>query len=238
MNLLYSFESFILDCLFPVFCYGCGQEGLWLCRICQEKLLKTSPTCIVCKKITFSDSTHVLGVTCRSCKNHTSIHRFYSPFSYQDPLIRLMIHDIKYARLTSLIPELSHAVFKALSYFRVTFPSDAIFIPIPMHRRRKNHRGFNQSALLAKVLASLFGALYNEDILIKPKPTLPQVGLSLENRLTNLQGSFEVKDKAEVRGKCVVLVDDVKTTGSTLEIAARVLKEAGAREIIAITIAH
>ena len=107
-----------------------------------------------------------------------------------------------------------------------------------MHRSRKRVRGFNQSELIAARLSSLINLRAENHILRKNKKTAPQVGLSGEKRRNNIIGSFSVSNPESVKNKNVILVDDVKTTGATLEEAARVLKNAGAGKIWAVTVAH
>lgn len=207
------------------------------------------PTCIVCKKITASTpaTKHSLfpeknagfrWVTCKPCRNKSSISGFFSPFSYEDPIIRGLIHDLKYKRVRGAIPILAELVYTAALYYGVHFPQNAVIIPIPLHKKRERFRGFNQSALIACHFADSASLDFLPNALQKNKKTKPQVGLFGGERKINISGAFEVKNAEAVREKPVILFDDVKTTGATLEEGASVLKKTGAGRIYAITIAH
>jgi len=116
-------------------------------------------------------------------------------------------------------------------------PVDLI-IPIPLTRKRLLERGFNQSLLLAKELGIRTGLKVKGDILIKVKETPPQTSLGSKERRSNLKGAFFLKEPSLVFGKRVLLVDDVFTTGSTLREAFYVLKQAGAKTVMAVTLAR
>jgi len=108
-----------------------------------------------------------------------------------------------------------------------------IIIPVPLHRQRLRMRRFNQSAILAQDLSTKTGLEFRPDILVRQRSTLPQVGLTRDQRRRNLQGAFSVPDEEgrELFGRSVLLVDDVITTGTTIDICARVLKQAGASQV-------
>ncbi len=106
--------------------------------------------------------------------------------------------------------------------------------PVPIHTRRLRERGFNQAFLLAKELSKLNGVEVN-DILIRTRKTKSQTSLGRAERKENIKDAFALKAGADVKGKAFILIDDVCTTGATLEECARILKENGAREVLALT---
>jgi len=126
----------------------------------------------------------------------------------------------------------------SLAFHQVTLPQDALLIPIPLHKSRERTRGFNQSRLIAEECAHILNLLVRTDILQRTKKTVPQMELVREARLTNLIGAFAVSDPHAVRNRTCVLIDDIKTTGTTLEEAARALKNVGAKRIWTLTIAR
>ena len=230
---MFVFKSFILDLLFPMFCFGCNKEGSLLCDACVPALRVVPPQCFVCGKLAPSP----VGRTCVSCCKKSHIFGFLSPFMYQQEIVRMMIHAFKYEGMKSLAPFFAEHIFCYLQKYGA-LPTATLFIPIPLRARRRRARGFNQAELIAVRLGKLTGISVDTTILKKVKDTVPQASLSAQDRRCNLEGSFQISARAEIKRKTIILVDDVKTTGVTLEEAARVLKKAGAKEIWAITIAH
>jgi ComF family protein len=108
---------------------------------------------------------------------------------------------------------------------------DILLVPVPLHRRRTWTRGFNQSALVAGELSRRLGVAARHDLLQRVKPTPPLKGMSLSQRRRTVQGAFRVAAGADLRGRTVVLVDDVLTTGSTTEACAKALHRAGAERV-------
>ena len=166
------------------------------------------------------------------------MYAFLSPYSYDTPIIKNLIHDLKYRRIRANAPTLANLLSAYVCYYRIAIPSGALLIPIPLHKKRERTRGFNQSRLIAEALAQKLGPELRGDVLHKIKKTQPQMELAREERLKNMDGVFAVSDTSIVRNRTILLLDDVKTTGATLESAARVLRAAGSKKIWAITVAH
>lgn len=148
-----------------------------------------------------------------------------------------MIADLKYNHVRECAGLFGNLFAEYVRIHRIVFPASAVCVPIPLHKARERVRGFNQAALFARGAAGAFGLEYQE-ALVKNKYTRPQTSLSGGLRRKNLDDAFALKNPDAVRGKCVLLFDDVATTGTTLEKAALVLHHGGAKEIWAITIAH
>ena len=158
-----------------------------------------------------------------------------------DGVVRKGIHAFKYRFASDLADEfVSQTDNQILSGFK-----EPLLIPIPLHKKREKWRGFNQSSLIANKLAKKFGIICAENILIRTENTTPQAQLGKEERLQNIRGKFAVNDEVlriilcEVEGSqpTFVLVDDVWTTGSTMQEAAKVLKKAGVQEVWGFTLA-
>ncbi len=152
--------------------------------------------------------------------------------------MRELVHSLKYRRNREVAVLFAGMLASHLATMHIVFSKDTALVPIPLHRARERIRGFNQSFLIAKMLGEKIGIEVVPDALQKIRKTMPQISLSREERLENLRDTFAVRNPLSVVGKTVVLVDDVKTTGATLEEAGRVLKQAGAKQIWAITVAH
>lgn len=116
--------------------------------------------------------------------------------------------------------------------------AEAVLVPVPLHRWRLWRRGYNQAALLARALAQHSGREWLPDALVRVRGTRSQQGLSRAGRLRNLSGAFRVRQRERLRGRIVVLVDDVLTTGSTARRCAAALRAAGAREVRVLTLAR
>jgi ComF family protein len=111
-------------------------------------------------------------------------------------------------------------------------------IPVPLHIRRLRERGFNQALLLVRELSKRMGIPYQERALKKIKDTPVQIALKKRERRKNLRGAFQVKDREAIRGKAIVLVDDVYTTGATINECSRTLLKAGAKQVAVLTVAR
>lgn len=125
-----------------------------------------------------------------------------------------------------------------LHYYHIDFPKDSLLVPIPLHPRRLRRRGFNQSELVAGYLGEKLGLTVAGNVLKRITHTWPQTALTADERVENIAHSFAAPSPKLIEGKTVILLDDVKTTGATLNEAASVLKEAGAWRVWAITIAY
>lgn len=232
-------KDFLLDLIFPKICLSCNKEGSYLCEKCLVKIpLVDKLGCPVCGKIT------LYGKTCDDCRRKTYLTGLLYATSYKNPIIREAIKLLKY----KYVKELSEALAKIMlrfiknSGFLVNNFTDELssflIIPVPLHRKKFLSRGFNQSELLAQKLAEELEMEMRTDILIKIKNTRSQTDLKEKERVTNVKDVFAVKNKKETRGKIILLIDDVTTTGSTLNEAAKVLKKSGSREVWGITLAR
>jgi len=117
-------------------------------------------------------------------------------------------------------------------------PGADMVLPVPLYKKRLRERGFNQSALLGKYVAKRLGRPLNLYSLIRNRDTRPQVGLSAKERKKNIRNAFEIREQGVIKGRRVLLIDDVFTTGATARECSKVLRKAGAQEIFVITLSH
>jgi ComF family protein len=151
--------------------------------------------------------------------------------------LQAAIHRWKYEGKTHLTPFFADWMAEGLNrYWELHFLD--LLLPVPLHPQRLRERGFNQALLLTKELSRRTGIPYLKTILKKKKPTLPQVNLSGMEREKGLREAFHVTEKEELLGKSVLLVDDVYTTGATVNECSKVLLKGGAEKVNVLTLAH
>lgn len=229
-------KDFFLNLFFPKFCFGCQKEGSYLCQDCQSTLEILENHFCLCKKPIRSPK---IG-KCKKCFSK-KLNGLYFALSYQDQLIKNLIHCFKYRpfikglgkTLTSLI--ITH--FQLTEKQKCDF-SDFLLIPVPLTKKRLMWRGFNQSEEIGKELSKFLEIPLVNNVLFKIKETLAQIELSDEEREENIKQAFLVKNEKEIKGRKILLVDDVYTTGSTLEESALSLKRAGAKEVWGVVVAR
>ena len=232
------------DLLFPSLCLGCSAEGDILCSACLRGLMGRTalPACLGCGFLVPGGKRIPAGRTCRSCRAKSSIYAFLAPLNYEDGVVRGLIHSLKYRHLHpagKILGEMLANYLRSWGFLTsAQARSSVILTAIPLHPARERVRGFNQSVLIARGLAGKLNLELEEEALGRVKKTKPQTGLNSEERKKNVWESFAILKPGLVKGKTIVLVDDVATTGATLEEAARVLKGAGAQRVWAVTVAH
>lgn len=214
--------------LFPPRCGGCGQEGVRWCAQCQKEV-KTPrpPLCVRCGTFSYDE-------ICPACREHPPTFVYLRSWSLFTEPVRPALHRLKYRRDMGLGEAL--AVPFARFVRSLQWPVDVV-IPIPLSAKRYRERGYNQVALFAYPLALHLNLPYLARALKRTRETRSQVGLSAKERRENVQGAFMAEGKW-LKGKTVLLVDDVATTGSTLSSAAQALLSAGANAVYAVTLAR
>ena len=234
---LKKINTFILDVLFPIKCLSCKKEGEWFCQNCLGKMkIQTEDFCGICEKKISPD-----GRTCFACKKKTSLDAFLSACSYQQTEISKAVHLFKYRFIADLHLPLADLLISKMQKNDLPLPD--IIIPIPLHSRRLRWRGFNQAELLANHFAkNLLPATElktDSNILLRNRYTKPQMEIrDYHSRKTNISNAFTVSSEVSVKNKTILLIDDIATTGSTIFECAKILKEAGAKEVFALVIAR
>lgn len=211
--ILVSKTKWIIDWIFPPSCIACGREGSWMCLHARTKLLALNPARVdVIEKV----PAYVLG-------------------SYDDPVLGTLIRALKYRGWHALRPVLRDVV-QPIAAILPRLLSKTTIVPIPLHPRRRRERGFNQSLCIAQALADVTGWPMAQ-LVTRQRYTRPQVGLAAELRQTNIRDAFRLTAPIASIPKCVILVDDVITTGATMHECAKVLRQAGVNTIIGLALA-
>jgi ComF family protein len=218
----------LLDLLYPPQCPGCGRVGVLLCEECRQ-LIRVYPAgvCVRCGR-----SLLVRGL-CDTCSATDSSLAGVIPATIFAHPMRKAIHAFKYAGVADLALPLAEWLYAT---WRLNALEADLIVPVPLHPRREAERGYNQSALLARELGRKVGVPVAPAELVRMTRTRPQVGLSRDERRKNIAGAFRCAGK--VTDLRIVLVDDVCTTGSTLEACAAELKANGAQQVVGLTVAR
>lgn len=225
-------KEFILDILFPISCLGCDQGNKFICSNCISQTKPVTQICIVCKKPSLAGLTHP------NCKTKYSAEQLICLYNYKDDFVSKLIIKGKYYYVQDIFKELANFTAVNLKNQQQIFPyeNNFIFTSIPLHNRRLNWRGFNQSEVFSKTLAEQLHLTYAET-LKRIKSTKIQKDLKKEQRLQNLENAFVCLPNIDPKST-YVLIDDVITTGTTLAEATKILKLSGINKVICLAIAR
>jgi len=238
--MLKTLSGALLDFVFPPHCHVCrsfipGSGRLHICDSCREQIRPIAqPHCTICA-IPFlgAGANHPCG-DCISTPPSFDIAR--SALIYDGPA-RELIHGFKYDYKTHLRRPLAFLTAETLSGF-VSEQKPDILLPVPLHVRRLRSRGFNQAVLIGELLASEWRIPMERRVLQRIRWTEPQINLAASQRKDNVKGAFAVTDAGAVKDRSVLLLDDVYTTGSTVEECSRILKKNGAEKVVVVTVAR
>ena len=215
-SLIHKTMERLASLLFPDRCVGCQKAGTLFCHSCKAKSRKER-------------------------KENTSLpflDKVYHWGPYSNKALQSALKHLKYHGAFGLSHPLSDMMVELLKPHLSSYSQNSIVIPIPTSKDRLPARGYNQAELLAQVISEKSALPFVSDTLIKTRPTKTQVELKGKERVLNVAGSFGIKNGADISGKTILLVDDISTTGATLSEAARVLKEAGAKEVVGLVVAR
>ena len=224
-----------IDLLFPRNCLGCGREETWLCTQCASLIQEyDNELCPICRMVKTRS-----GIVCSACIPSSSLASVWIMASYKQETVQELVHALKYQGARSMMREVHMLVLRLLKTFDMPTDSEkTVITAIPLHSSRFRERGFNQAALLAQSVGACLDAPIAPDILKRTRNTPPQAQLSKTDRLKNLQEAFIVNNPLAIRGKHVMLVDDVATTCTTMLAAADVLRHHGALSVHGIALAR
>jgi ComF family protein len=219
----------IWDIIFPKKCINCGRERQYLCEDCLSLIPINPFVYCLCEKMEKRNK-------CDNCKDKY-LDKILSATDFNNKIAKEAIHKLKYGYLEDLSIPLALLILNHLKTIDCQIDNSFVIVPVPMHIKKKKRRGFNQSEEIAKLISESTGIPLSTT-LIKTKETKPQMELSRAERIINIKNCFEVKDKKEVENKIILLLDDVYTTGTTMNECAKVLKENKAKEVWGLTIAR
>lgn len=214
----------IIGVVAPHSCLGCGYEGALLCRDCLRRLPAVPPRCYHCRQASVDFR------TCQNCRAASQLHAVYTATVYDGPA-KDMVWQLKFQGAQTAARIMARQMNRVL-----VKDNPACVVPVPTATSRVRRRGYDQARLLARQLARHSRLPYVE--VLKRQGQAHQVGANQEQRLRQLQNAFRACNLSVVRGRRLILVDDVVTTGATLEAAASVLRAAGARRVDSVVFAQ
>lgn len=228
----------LLDLLFPKTCISCGRYGKYFCSVCVLEIKQSELVCPFCERQNLGGRVHAV------CERKYGLDGFWYLGVYRGSL-RKAIQKLKYKWVSSIASELIDLTIRywaensplVLDEIKNDRGRNWVVTAVPLHMRRKNWRGFNQSELLGKLFAQKLGLSY-QNLLKRIRNTTPQMKLLAHQRKENIKNAFEKASDAQLSIVRVLLVDDVWTTGSTLKECCYVLKKNGAEKVWALTVAR
>lgn len=240
MQTLTKLKELLFDVLFPPLCLSCGknlagaEKNGGICSFCLSKIfIHKTFFCPICRarlpekeKICHKKSPYLLGAA-----------------TNYDDSVRNLIHRLKYdswSRLKSPVSVILKAYLKNLQFgiSGNNFFKNYIVVPIPLHKNRERKRGFNQAELIGRIIAEEYKLPLENKILIRAKETKSQAELKdWTQRKENMDSAFKIPEPAVIKNKNIILVDDIYTSGATVNEAVRILKSAGVKKIVALVFA-
>ncbi len=228
----------ILDLVFPIRCLGCGCFDTYLCTHCRPDIpTHIAQECIGCAR------TVQKGQTCVFCAKEWAVDQLFVATDYKNSLVQKLIKTLKYRFVSDIANYLAPIIMQSLKKAHQSngtniFSDNPLIVPVPLTAHRERWRGFNQAQLLAQRIADAHQLSCASNILTRTAHTSPQAEIeNRDQRLTNVSSAF-VCENLTVSGRTVLLVDDVCTTGATLNACARVLKQKGVAKVIGLVVAR
>lgn len=240
---MFDFLKLIDLLLLPEYCIVCNKKGRILCKNCYSYLpVKYNNYCPYCERV----ETYV-GNVCPSCKRNGKnfLNGVVVCSYYQHPVVKEMLHLLKFRSVKSFSSPLAMLMDKKIKESKGFSIKDYVLCNVPLHPKKLLSRGFNQSELLGRKLAKLQKTRnknleFLPRLLLKTKNTSPQSKLNIYGeRRRNIKGAFKINHEyKENKLKKIIVIDDVMTTGATLDECARVLKRAGAKKVWGLVVAR
>ena len=239
--------DWLVDWLYPPRCRACGarihgRDAEYFCAGCWPHIeLISHPLCHLCGR-PFPDAggdDHTCGACLARSPQFVSARAWacYPREEIEEHPLRQVVQKFKYGRRISLGKPLGRLMAWGCQEFLSACPVDLI-IPVPLHAKRLRWRGFNQSVLLARQISRVYKIPMDPFVLRRDHETAPQTQLAEDERRRNVRGAFLVHPERSVDGKNILLVDDVYTSGATVNECSRILKRSGAKQVFVVTLAR
>lgn len=219
MKLFLCIKNFLLNILFPINCIGCKLKNEILCENCISKI---------------------------ELAERETDENILAVFDYRNSLMKRIIWELKYHHKRYLGEKLGQLLYENLieeiSDLKILSGQSILVIPIPISINKSKKRGYNQASVIAKGFCNSAGPKVfelNNNILFKKIETIPQAKIiNRKRRLQNVKGVFDIKNENKINGRFIIVIDDVTTTGSTINEVMKLLKKAKAKKVIGLAVAH
>ena len=241
------FHDGIMDIIYPPRCHICkrflrndgvkkNQEEHFICQACLNDFSEIIPPhCTICRKPfdSVTDDDHL----CEACLRESPFYDKLGALYLYQGVIMEAVHALKYGGRTNLVDSVGTLLVSFAKEW-LGKVGDGIIMPVPLHPQKLRERGFNQSLLLARPVASALGMELDYLSLRRIRYTQPQTGLKSGERRKNVRGAFGMVNQIVMKNRTVILVDDVATTGNTLNECAKVLKKEGCGNVLCLVLAR
>lgn len=237
----------IFSVLFPSDCRLCRTplnniSRVPVCTECLDAIQPVrAPQCVVCGDRLAGAQLLMGDGRCVNCRDFEPEFARAVSFGEYEGGLRGIVHLLKYDAVLPVAAMLGDMLTETIQELLPSCgDSLPLVVPVPLHKSKRGDRGFNQAELIARAAVKRLSQPVElaTGVLVRQRATISQVGLTREQRIENVRDAFRVRDPQQVRGRTVILVDDVMTTGTTLSECARVLKLAGAEKVLAATVAR
>jgi ComF family protein len=239
--MLEEIKNFILDILFPISCLSCGKDDTWFCPNCLRNIeIVSFQVCPYCEKEIMPS-----GRVCHRCKEKflakitvPPLDALIASASYKKSIVARLVHFYKYSFIVDLHVPLGKLLVQAI--LKNNLPLPDVILPVPLHPRRLRWRGFNQAELLAGYISENLTPGFSIpvvcDLLVRGSHATPQMKIkNYQERKNNIKGIFHINvrsdNHSDLKGKTILLIDDICTTGATLFECGKILKQNGAKFI-------
>lgn len=230
----------LADMLYPRACIGCGISApdifAHVCWECWADVVRIEPPfCALCGDPVAGSIEHEF--TCFSCTDHSPAFEAARSVVRYDGVAGTALRMFKYERALWLAPDLAVWMEYCIraEYSRFTFD---FIVPVPLHAVRRRERGYNQAALLARALGRRIKCPVRPSVVRRIRKTATQTHLTAKQRISNVHAAFDFRKEGKLAGRRILLVDDVMTTGATVNACATALKKGGAASVHVITVAR
>lgn len=237
-DILFNLKDRFLEELFPesFSCFYCGAEiknsnKYHLCDDCVNKIKEIKYPCKIC-----GDELNSFTSVCENCKNRKRFFDYAISTTTYDDIAKTMVHKLKYDNCVYFAKTIG--AFLAETFYKGKFDLIDLVVCVPSSKDKLKARGYNQTEEILKEFVKYYGFDYNTECLVRIKNTTTQTKLTRKERRENLQGAFAVTDDSIVSGKTILVIDDVITTGATLDEVAKTLKKSGANKVFGLTFCH
>lgn len=236
---LNHFRNWLADIIFPKFCLSCNKEGQHVCPDCFNRIkINCFPICYKCEKRSPNSQ------TCLKCRQKTALNGLIVAGLWEDDLLRQMVYEFKYRFVKEIRKELGETLINYIKiHYQTLINNHTIFSFVPLNKRRQIWRGFNQAELLAREASNCFD-LPLMDLLDRKRNTSPQAEAKTQyKRKNNIKQAFALKEITDYplsffEDKTIFIVDDICTTGATLEECAKMIKPLKPKEIWGLVLAR